>query len=107
MHYLVVQQLEVAHHFCLKRAQGLPSLTRSDMVTGLVGATSMEGYLDLQKLSFFGLLSRTPAHELSRQVLLQRLFHYKYCDSPKFGFIPDIARILEEYALLQFLWQPV
>ncbi|KAH3849366.1 hypothetical protein DPMN_091765 [Dreissena polymorpha] len=32
-----MQQLEVADHFCLKRAQGLPHLTHSDMVLGPCG----------------------------------------------------------------------
>jgi len=41
-----VQQLEVAHHFCLKRAQGLPFLTRSDMVKGLSGSKSLAAYTD-------------------------------------------------------------
>ncbi|KAH3864512.1 hypothetical protein DPMN_027532 [Dreissena polymorpha] len=52
-----MQQLEVAHHFCLKRAQGLPHLTRSDMVLGLAGMTFIEALIDLQKLAFLGSLA--------------------------------------------------
>ncbi|KAH3733190.1 hypothetical protein DPMN_039615 [Dreissena polymorpha] len=44
-----MQQLEVAHHFCLKRAQGLPHLMRSDMRLGLAEMTSSEAIIDLQK----------------------------------------------------------
>ena len=41
--------LEATHHFCLKRIQSLPQLTRSDMMaTGLLGFTSIEAYIDLQ-----------------------------------------------------------
>ena len=101
-----IHQLEIAHHFCLKRAQGLPHLTRSDMVTGLVGAASLEACIDLQKLSFFGQLCRTQANKLSRQLMLCRLYQFKLCTSQKLGFIPDLARILEKYALLPFLWSP-
>ncbi|KAH3802653.1 hypothetical protein DPMN_156331 [Dreissena polymorpha] len=43
-----MQHLEVANHFLLKRAQGLPHLTRSDMVLGIAGVTSIEALIDLQ-----------------------------------------------------------
>ena len=44
-----MMKLEVAHHMCLKHIQSLPHLTRSDMVTGLLGFTSIEAFIDLQK----------------------------------------------------------
>ena len=100
-----IHQLEIAHHFCLKRAQGLPALTRSDMVTGLLGVSSLEVYIDLQKLSFFGLLCRTTAQELSKQLLLYRLYQFKHCDTLKLGYIPDIARILKKYDMIPLLWR--
>ena len=43
-----MMKLEVAHHMCLKHIQSLPHLTRSDMVTGLLGFTSIEAFIDLQ-----------------------------------------------------------
>ena len=44
-----MMKLEVAYNMCLKHIQSLPHLTRSDMVTGLLGFTSIEAFIDLQK----------------------------------------------------------
>ena len=37
-----MRHLETTHHFCLKRIQNLPRLTRSDMVKGMLGFTSIQ-----------------------------------------------------------------
>ena len=102
--YHDMQQLETAHRFCLKRAQNLPISTRTDMVTSLLGATSLEVYIDLTKLSFLGLLCRVPAGHLVRQLLLHRFFQLRFCSKPGLGFIPDIVRILHKYNLQQYSW---
>ena len=47
-------KLESTHHMCLKHAQNhLPHLTRSDMVTGLLGFTSIQAHIDTLKLLLF------------------------------------------------------
>ena len=98
-----MQQLEVAHHFCLKRAQGLPHLTRSDMVLGLAGMTSIEAQIDLHKLAFLGSLCRAPTDEPCHKLFILRLCQFDLCENRKIGFIPDIANILQKYQLEDYL----
>ena len=71
-----MMKLEVAYHMCLKHIQSLPHLTRSDMVTGLLGFTSIETFIDLQKLLFFGTLCSLEPRELSNKLL--RLYQFKH-----------------------------
>ena len=71
-----LHELEVSHHICLKNAQGLPYLTRSDMVTGLFGFTSIEAFIDLQKLIFLRTLCTTPSSHLLHTLFNLRLFHF-------------------------------
>lgn len=59
--------------FLLKRVQNLPQVTRSDMVTGLLGFTSLEAYIDLQKLSFLGALCRLKPSDIASQLFVHRL----------------------------------
>jgi len=94
-----VQQLEVAHHFCLKRVQGLPFLTRSDMVKGLSGSISLKAYIDTQKLTFYGLLCRSSAQGIVRKLLLIRHYQHKNSQNLTLGFVPDVMRILTKYKL--------
>lgn len=95
-----LRHLETTHHFCLKRIQNLPKLTRSDMVKGMLGFTSIEAYIDMQKLSFLGYLCRLQSSDLAYKVFIQRLFQYKYLSNTKaIGFIKDIKRVLTKYNL--------
>ena len=71
-----MMKLEVAHHMFLKHIQSLPHLTRSDMVTGLLGFTSIEAFIDLHKLLFFGTLCSLEPRELSNKLL--RLYQFKH-----------------------------
>ena len=99
-----MQQLEIAQHFCLKFAQGLPALTRSDMATGLLGITRIEAYIDHQKLRFLGSLCRTPSDDIVSKLFTHRLFQYKSCNVQcKYGFVPDIFSILNKYGLIDYI----
>ncbi len=98
-----IQQLEVAHHFCLKRAKGLPNLTRSDMVLGLAGMTSIEAQIDLHKLAFLGSLCHAPTDEPLHKLFVLRLHQFDLCENRKIGFIPDILKILQKYNLENYL----
>ncbi|KAH3779335.1 hypothetical protein DPMN_157138 [Dreissena polymorpha] len=71
-----MQQLEVAHHFCLKRAQCLPNLTRSDMVLGLAEVTSIEALIELHKLTFLGSLCNAPTDESCHILFILRLCQF-------------------------------
>ena len=54
-----MRHLETTHHFCLKRIQNLPRSTRSDMVKGMLGCTSIQTYIDMHTLLFLGHLVQT------------------------------------------------
>ena len=97
------KKIETAHHFCLKRAQGLQFNTRSDMVLGLLGATSLQAYIDMQKLLFFGTLCRAPTYFLCNSLFLLRLQQYEWSETQKLGFIPDITKVIRKYDLTQYL----
>ena len=99
-----MKKLEYTHHFCLKHIQGLPARTRSDIITGLVGITSLEAYIDLQKLSFLGTLCRAGPDDIVSKLFAVRFFqHSAICTNRSFGFIPDIKRILSKYDLETYL----
>ena len=99
-----IAHLEATHHFCLKRLQSLPLRTRSDMVKGLLGFTSLEAYIDLQKLLFMGTLCRLKPRDVTYKLFVLRLFHLQNkCTRLNRGFINDIVRILEKYGLNQYL----
>ena len=96
-----MRQIEIAHHFCFKHSQGFRRDTRSDIVKGMLGITSIEAYIDKQKLAFFGSVFRTPPTDLVNQLITYRLFHYSMRITEKhFGFISDIHRIMKKYNLL-------
>ena len=99
-----MMHLEATHHYCLKRIQSLPHFTRSDMVTGLLGFTTLEAYIDYQKLSFLGTLCRLKPDNIAFKVFLHRLYQQNNsCTKVNIGFLPDIKRILNKYSLYHYL----
>lgn len=96
-----LNKLEVAHRFCIKRAQWLPKLTRTDMALSLIGSSSIEAYIALQKLTFLGSLIRANDTCLAKKLFLVRYFQYSLnCTKLHVGFIPDVMKILHKYSLL-------
>ena len=84
----------------MKRIQNLPKLTRSDMVKGLLGFTSIEAYIDMQKLLFLGYLCRLQSHDIAFKVFIQRLYQHKYSSGNRSRcFIKDITNVLNKYGL--------
>ena len=101
-----MRNLETTHHICLKRIQKLPMLTRSDMVTGLLGFSSIEAYIDLQKLAFLGTLCRLRSTDYAYRLFITRLYQFKNSETHKHrGFIKDIHDILDKYNIHLYLNQ--
>ena len=99
-----MQKLESTLHLCLKNVQGFPYRTRSDMVKGMLGFTSIEAYIDKQKLMFLQMISNLESCELSNRIFLTRLMHFKFkITKDSFGFIPDVMNILRKYHLDSFI----
>jgi len=96
--------LERAHRFICKTLQGLPFRTRSDKCSSLLGWYSIETYINISKLLFFGRLCRLKSSALPRQILVTRLMEYIYkCVKEQLGFIPDILQIAIKYRLDNFI----
>ena len=73
---------------------------RTDVALGLVGMSSIEAYIDLQKLYFLGTLCNADNNFIVKYLFLLRLFQYHLCDTkPQIGFIKDMYRILQKYSL--------
>ena len=74
------------------------------MATGLLGFTSLEAYIDLQKPSFLCALCRLKPSDIASKVFIHRLYHYRNkCTHTNRGFIPDVVEILNKYNLHRHL----
>ena len=88
--------------------QNFPLRTRSDVVLGILGLSSIHLYVEQCKLRFFGALCNIKTNCTSKQLFLLRL-HQKHLgvNNAKKGFINDIWDSLHKYhfhdILLDFL----
>ena len=98
-----IVSLERAHRFCIKFMQFLPKFTSTDVALALFGASPLESEIDYRKLVFLGQLCRLSSNHRIKQIFHHRLIHYNESPAKKLGFFPDIYRILNKYALTQFL----
>ena len=95
-----MSQLVIAHRFCIKFCQGLPKLTRTDIVLGLVGLSSIEAHIDMQKLNILGTLCRADSSLIAKYLFTSRLHQYRLCyRGSQRGFITDLYSILRKYSL--------
>lgn len=96
--------LERTHRMICKYVQSLPKLTRTDKCTSLLGWTSMECVIEMQKLFFMGRLINMPSNYLPKEVFMSRLLLYRLkCTKTNYGFVPDIMNILGKYELLDYI----
>ena len=96
-----MRHLETTHHFCLKRIHNLPRSTRSDMVKGMVGFTSIQTYIDMHTLLFLGSLCRLQPEDTWFKLFIHRLYqHRTSVTTLSKGFITDIVFILHKYKLI-------
>ena len=97
-------QLEIAHRFCVKFCQCLPRLTRTDIALGLMGITSIEAYIDMQKLNFLGTLCRANSTFIVKYLFTFRLHQYRLNSRViQKGIISDLNRLLRKYSLENYL----
>ena len=90
-----MKEIEVFHHYCLKKILYLPTNTRSVMCQSLLGVGSLVGEIDKRKLLFFHKITNLPDTSLTKKIFLRRLFLYfqrqhSLCRSMQMGFIPDL-----------------
>ena len=95
---------EIAHRFCVKFSRGLLNLTRTDIALELIGISSTEAYIDLQKLYFSGTLCSADPSFTVKYLFLLRLFQYQSkATKVRIRFIPDLYRILQKYSLQNYI----
>jgi hypothetical protein len=68
--------LERAQRYIAKSIQGLERRTRTDMCNGLLGWTSIEGYIDMKKLLYVGNICRQDNQLLPRRIFVTRLLMF-------------------------------
>ena len=99
-----LNELEKFQHFCVKKIQCLPWLTRSYMCESLLGLPKLSSEIDKRKLFFLERLIRLPETTLTKQIFIRRLFSFQYItDRSPLGFIPDVIKIMEKYNILEHL----
>ena len=55
-------------HYAIKRIQGLPTPTRSDMAESMVGMNRLPSHIDLRKMMFLHKIISLPAGSVSRNI---------------------------------------
>lgn len=98
-----IEQLEVAHRFCLKVIQSLPKLARTDVILSALGMLPIEAEIDKRKLIFFGQLCRLDTDITITRMFLNRICDYNDHPSKVIGFIPDIYSICNKYDLMHII----
>ena len=89
-------------HDIVKKLQGFPTRTRSDICESMVGLTTIETEIEIRKLLFLHTILNLPSEALSRQIFMRRYSYRLFNPSSKmFGFIPDICGILQKYNLVE------
>lgn len=74
------------------------------MCTGLLGWFSIEAYIDMRKLMFFGSLCYLDKNCMSYEIFFTRIFMSDMgSDMYSYGFTSDILIILKKYNLYKFL----
>ena len=89
--------LSVRLSVCLSVTNRVRSISQkpSDIALGILGANPIMAEIDKKKLIFFGQLCRLSPEVIHNQILNQRLFSVFQTPGPKYGFVPDILRIVD------------
>jgi hypothetical protein len=96
-------KLERAHNFCLKIIQKFPVRTKTVIAQSMLNMYSLESYIHIRKLQFFGRLCRLHCKHLAKKVFLERLFQSLDAGEKSFGFIPDVVKLIGRYSLDVFV----
>ena len=84
--------------------QQLPRNASSNYTRICLNITSVETLIEYRKLQFFGQLCRLSGIFLAKEIFNYRLTRYHNGFPERFGFIPDIYRILCKYSLTDVMY---
>ena len=86
-------------HDIVKKIQGLPIRTRSDICEPMVGISRISSEVEKRKLMFLHSLLRLPINALPLQIFIRRYVHHiLHPDIKMLGFIPDVCTLLKKYS---------
>jgi hypothetical protein len=101
-----INQLEKFQRLCCKICQNLAVRVRSDMVTTMLGLTTIAAHIDKAKLLFLGNTLRLDQSIVSNLIVTYKLsLYYADSSSVKSGFIPDIVSLITKYSLNAYMDQ--
>lgn len=91
-------------HFVVKKVQGLPSSTRSDMCEAMIGLHKLNCDISVKKLLFLHKILSLDTKSVCRNVFLRRYYSFVTPNtSVTYGYIPDICSLLYKYGLQSFI----
>ncbi len=72
-----MDKLEIAHRYCIKNMQCFPKRTRTDKALVMVGASSIECYIEERKLKFLGRLCTLSNNVVAKSAFVFLLYRYQ------------------------------
>ena len=91
-------------HYAVKRIQGLPTSTRSDMAESMLGLNRLPSQIESRKLMFLHKILSLASNSVTRNIFIRKLILFINNNSlVSTGFIPDICNILCKYNLLSIV----
>lgn len=96
-----IQDLNVAHRFCLKKIQSLPKRAKSVIVESMAKSYCIEAYVDKRKLSFIGRLCRLNCFTLAKKIFIERLYQNNVIPERRHsGIVCELLKVVAKYNLM-------
>ena len=95
--------MEKVHKTVLKYIQGLHIRTHDEITRGLLGWSTIKGYIDKAKLSFFRQLAVTPPTSLVKKIFRRQLDDVLLFNKGIGSITYDLISTLREYQLAEYI----
>ncbi len=87
-------------HYIVKKIQGFPQRTRSDICESMLGLKRITAEIDKKKLMFLYKIMSLPGPAISRNIFFRKLYMFMVDSvTVNSGFVPDICKLLTKYRL--------
>ena len=98
-----INKIDKFQRYIVKRVQGLPVRTRTDMCESMLGLHPLSSEITIRKLLFLHKIISLPSDSICQMIFLRKLYLYLSGSTITMGFIPDICHLLCEYNLQYIL----
>ena len=98
-----INEIDKFQRYIVKRVQGLPVRTRTDMCESMLGLHPLSSEITIRKLLFLHKIISLPGDSICQMIFLRKLYLYLSGSTITMGFIPDICQLLCEYNLQYIL----